>query len=43
MPALTAEAIDYTLNHWPTLTRCRVPIDNSQLERQINPCEMVRS
>jgi transposase len=42
----TAGAIDYTLNHWPALTRHlddgAVPIDNNHLERQIKPWAMGR-
>ena len=42
----TAVAIDYTLNHWPALTRHlddgAVPIDNNHLERQIKPWAMGR-
>jgi transposase len=42
----TAAAIDYTLNHWPALTRHlddgAVPIDNNHLERQIKPWAMGR-
>lgn len=41
-----AAAIDYTLNHWPALTRYlddgAVPIDNNHLERQIKPWAMGR-
>jgi transposase len=41
-----AAAIDYTLNHWPALTRHlddgAVPIDNNHLERQIKPWAMGR-
>jgi transposase len=42
----TAGAIDYTLNHWPALTRHladgAVAIDNNHLERQIKPWAMGR-
>ena len=42
----TAAAIDYTLNHWPELTRHladgAVPIDNNHLEQQIKPWAMGR-
>jgi transposase len=42
----TAAAIDYTLNHWPALTRHlddgAIPIDNNHLERQIKPWAMGR-
>lgn len=41
-----AAAIDYTLNHWPALTRHlddgAVPMDNNHLERQIKPWAMGR-
>lgn len=44
--AATAAAIDYTLRHWPSLTRHlvdgAVPIDNNHLERQIKPWAMGR-
>jgi hypothetical protein len=39
-----AQAIDYTLNHWPALTRHlhdgAVPIDNNHLEQQIKPWKL---
>lgn len=42
----TANAIDYSLNHWPALTRHlldgAVPVDNNHLERQIKPWAMGR-
>ena len=42
----TAAAIDYTLKHWPELTRHladgAVPIDNNHLEQQIKPWAMGR-
>ncbi len=43
---LTANAIDYSLNHWSALTRYlldwAVPVDNNHLERQIKPWAMCR-
>jgi len=43
----TANAIDYSLNHWPALTRHlldgAVPVDNNYLERQIKPWAMGRN
>ncbi|NZD58678.1 IS66 family transposase, partial [Sphaerotilus montanus] len=42
----TANAIDYSLNHWPALTHHlldgAVPVDNNYLERQIKPWAMGR-
>ena len=39
-----AQAIDYSLNHWPALTRHlhdgAVPIDNNLIERQIKPWKL---
>jgi len=39
-----AQAIDYSLNHWPALTRHlhdgTVPIDNNLIERQIKPWKL---
>jgi transposase len=39
-----AQAIDYTLNHWDTLTRHlndgAVPIDNNHIEQQIKPWKL---
>ena len=42
----TAQAIDYSLNHWTALTRNlldgNVPVDNNHLENQIRPWAMGR-
>jgi transposase len=42
----TAQAIDYSLNHWTALTRNlldgEVPVDNNHLENQIRPWAMGR-
>ncbi len=42
----TANAIDYSLNHWAALTRHlldgAVPVDNNHLERQIKPWAYLR-
>ncbi|HEX6019578.1 MAG TPA: IS66 family transposase [Burkholderiaceae bacterium] len=42
----TAQAIDYSLNHWSALTRNlldgEVPVDNNHLENQIRPWAMGR-